>query len=45
MAIAPQKSSASPAAPAAPAMPDMKVSVRQLFGIDTDMEVPAYSKA
>ena len=26
-------------------MPDMKVSVRQLFGIDTDLEVPAYSKA
>jgi cobaltochelatase CobS len=25
-------------------MPDMKVSVRQLFGIDTDLEVPAYSK-
>ena len=27
-----------------PGMPDMKVSVRQLFGIDSDMEVPAYSK-
>jgi cobaltochelatase CobS len=26
-------------------LPDMKVSVRQLFGIDTDFEVPAYSKA
>ena len=26
-------------------MPDMKVSVRQLFGIDSDMEVPAYSKS
>jgi len=25
-------------------LPDMKVSVRQLFGIDTDMEVPAYSE-
>ena len=25
-------------------LPDMKVSVRQLFGIDSDMEVPAYSK-
>jgi cobaltochelatase CobS len=25
--------------------PDMKVSVRQLFGIDSDMEVPAFSKA
>ena len=28
----------------APALPDMKVSVRQIFGIDTDLEVPAYSK-
>ncbi len=28
-----------------PGTPDMKVSVRQLFGIDSDMEVPAYSKA
>ncbi len=26
-----------------PDVPDMKVSVRQLFGIDTDLEVPAYS--
>src|SRR5437762_5353821 len=26
-------------------LPDMKVSVRQVFGIDSDMEVPAYSKA
>jgi len=25
-------------------LPDMKLSVRQLFGIDTDMEVPAYSE-
>jgi cobaltochelatase CobS len=25
-------------------MPDKKVSVRQLFGIDSDMEVPAYSQ-
>lgn len=25
------------------ALPDMKVSVRQVFGIDSDMEVPAYS--
>src|SRR5687767_3484692 len=25
-------------------MPDMKVSVRQVFGIDSDMEVPAYSE-
>ncbi|MEZ5923006.1 MAG: cobaltochelatase subunit CobS [Hyphomicrobiaceae bacterium] len=28
-----------------PGMPDMKVSVRQVFGIDSDFEVPAYSKA
>ena len=27
-----------------PGMPDMKVSVRQLFGIDTDFEAPAYSQ-
>lgn len=26
-------------------LPDMKVSVRQLFGIDTDFEVPAFSQA
>ena len=26
-------------------MPDIKVSVRQIFGIDTDMEVPAFSQA
>ena len=26
-------------------LPDMKLSVRQQFGIDTDMEVPAYSDA
>src|ERR1700755_2667242 len=25
-------------------VPDMKVSVRQVFGIDSDMEVPAYSE-
>jgi cobaltochelatase CobS len=28
----------------APATPDKMVSARQLFGIDTDMEVPAYPK-
>jgi cobaltochelatase CobS len=28
-----------------PGLPDMKVSVRQVFGIDSDLEVPAYSKA
>ena len=26
-------------------LPDMKVSVRQVFGIDSDMEVPAFSSA
>jgi cobaltochelatase CobS len=26
-------------------LPDMKVSVRQVFGIDSDLEVPAYSRA
>jgi cobaltochelatase CobS len=26
-------------------IPDLKVSVRQVFGIDTDLEVPAYSRA
>ncbi|MEC9367778.1 MAG: cobaltochelatase subunit CobS [Pseudomonadota bacterium] len=28
-----------------PGLPDMTVSVRQVFGIDSDFEVPAYSKA
>src|SRR5436189_3253044 len=27
-----------------PGLPDMKVSIRQLFGFDSDMEVPAYSE-
>src|SRR5712672_1303109 len=26
-------------------LPDMKVSIRQLFGFDSDMEVPAYAEA
>ncbi|MGY8992034.1 MAG: cobaltochelatase subunit CobS, partial [Rhodospirillales bacterium] len=26
-------------------VPDIKVSVRQTFGIDCDMDVPAFSKA
>jgi len=34
---------AAAAAPSAPSMPDIKVSVRDLFGIDTDMQVPAFS--
>ncbi|MBX3525978.1 MAG: AAA family ATPase, partial [Rhodoblastus sp.] len=33
------------AADRAAPMPDIKLSVRQTFGIDTDMEVPAYSRA
>src|SRR6478736_633699 len=28
-----------------PGLPDMTVSVRQVFGIDTNLEVPAYSRA
>jgi cobaltochelatase CobS len=28
-----------------PPVPDMKVSVRQVFGLDVDLEVPAYSTA
>jgi cobaltochelatase CobS len=31
--------------PASGGLPDMKVSIRQLFGIDSDMEAPAYSNA
>ncbi len=27
-----------------PGLPDMKLSVRQVFGLDTDLDVPAYSK-
>ena len=29
---------------AAPGLPDTMVSARALFGFDTDLEVPAYSK-
>ena len=32
-------------APVAPGMPDITVSAREMFGIDTDMKVPAYSVA
>ena len=32
------------ATPDVAGLPDMKVSVRQVFGIDSDMEVPAYSE-
>ena len=37
-------STAAAAANDMTALPDMKVSVRQVFGIDSDMEVPAYSE-
>ncbi len=37
-------SSSAAGAPAAN-LPDMKLSVRQVFNIDSDLEVPAYSKA
>ena len=30
---------------ATPGLPDIKISVRQVFGIDTDFEAPAYSKS
>src|ERR1700739_4145229 len=36
------KAQESAGAPAG--LPDMKVSVRQVFGIDSDLEVPAYSE-
>ena len=32
------------AVPQIPGVPDMKVSVRQVFGLDVDMDVPAYSQ-
>ncbi len=35
----------SEASPAGAGLPDMKVSVRQLFGIDSDFEVPAYAQS
>ena len=28
-----------------PGLPDMTVSVRQVFGIDSDLEMPAYSQS
>ncbi len=35
----------APSEAGVPGMPEMKVSVRQVFGIDSDLEVPAYAKA
>ncbi len=40
----PMTSSAADAAKPAPYLPDIKVKVRQTFGIDSDMEVPAFSQ-
>jgi cobaltochelatase CobS len=37
--------SKAPAADRPTLLPDMKVSVRQVFGIDSNLEVPAYAKA
>jgi cobaltochelatase CobS len=34
----------SPATEPASGLPDMKVSIRQTFGFDSDMEIPAYSE-
>jgi cobaltochelatase CobS len=39
-----KEASAGAASPTA-GLPDMNLSVRQVFGIDSDLEVPAYSKA
>ena len=33
------------ATPEVAGLPDMKVSIRQVFGFDSEMEVPAYSEA
>ena len=38
-------SSAAQAAPLHERMPDTTVSVREVFGIDSDMEVPAFSES
>src|ERR1700712_4067791 len=32
------------ASPQVAGLPDLKVSIRQLFGIDSDMEVPAFAE-
>ncbi|MEQ9555489.1 MAG: AAA family ATPase, partial [Rhodospirillales bacterium] len=39
------ESTATPGIDAAHQVPDVTVSVRQTFGIDSDMEVPAFSEA
>jgi len=38
-------SAISPAQPAEPVLPDSMVSVREVFGIDTNLRVPAFSQA
>ena len=38
-------SPAQPAQPAQPGLPDRMVSVREVFGIDTNLRVPAFSQA
>ena len=38
-------SAISPAQPAQPGLPDRMVSVREVFGIDTNLRVPAFSQA
>ncbi len=38
-------SPAQPAKPAQPGLPDRMVSVREVFGIDTNLRVPAFSQA
>ncbi|MBN9012549.1 MAG: AAA family ATPase [Rhizobiales bacterium] len=38
-------SKAQQSGPAPTGIPDMKVSVRQVFGIDSDLEVPAFSES
>ena len=43
MTVATQAAASAPL-PSVVGLPDMKVSIRQLFGIDSDMEVPAYSE-
>jgi cobaltochelatase CobS len=41
----PQGETMNTAADPAHTMPDMKISVRQVFGIESELEVPAYSEA
>jgi len=36
---------AIPTTPAEKGLPDIKINVRQVFGIDSDIEVPGFSEA